>query len=47
MSSLVATLDIIIRLRDFLKKLKCIIVCCNSQIVIDHSEIDGADKDGE
>ena len=28
-------------------KKKCIIVCCNSKIIIDHSEIDGVDKDNE
>ena len=39
--------DILIRLCDFLKRLKCMIVCCNSQIIIDHSEIDGVDKDDE
>ena len=39
--------DILIRLRDFLKKLKCMIVCCNSQIIIDYGKIDGVDKDGE
>ena len=39
--------DILIKLCDFLKKLTCMIVCCNLQIIIDHKEIDGADKDGE
>ena len=28
----------------FLKTIKCMIVCCNSQIIIDHSEIDGVKK---
>ena len=37
--------DILVRLRNFFKKLKCMIVCCNSQIIIDHSEIDGVDED--
>ena len=37
--------DIIVRLRDFSKKLKCMIVCCNFQIIIDHSEIDDVDED--
>ena len=23
------------------------LTCCNSQIIIDHSEMDGVDKDGE
>ena len=46
-SSLAAMSGILIRLRDFLKKLKCMIVCCNSQIIVDYSEIDGVDKDGE
>ena len=46
-SSLAAMSDILIRIRDFFKKLKCMIVCCNSQIIIDHSEIDGVDKDDE
>ena len=27
-------------------KLKCIIVCCNPEIIIDHIEIGGVDKDG-
>ena len=46
-SSLAAMSDILIKLCDFLKKLTCMIVCCNLQIIIDHKEIDGADKDGE
>ena len=46
-SSLAAMSDILIRLCDFLKKWKCMVVCCNLQIIIDHSEIDGVDKDGE
>ena len=46
-SSLATMSHILIRLRDFLKKLKCIIVCCNPQIIIDYSEIDVVDKDGE
>ena len=47
LSSLAAMLDILIKVRNFLKKLKCMIVCCTSQIIIDPSEIDGEDKDGE
>ena len=45
--SLAAMSDIFITLRDVLKKLKCVIVCYNSQIIIDHSEIDGVDKEDE
>ena len=44
MSSLAAMSDILIRLRNFLK---CMIVCCNSQLLFDHSEIDAVDKDDE
>ena len=45
--SLAAISDIFITLSDVLKKLKCVIVCYNSQIIIDHSEKDGVDKEGE
>ena len=32
---------------DFLKKLKCMIVCHNSQIIINLGEICGVDRDGK
>ena len=36
--------DILVRLRDFLKKLKFVVVCYNSQITTDHSEVDAVDE---
>lgn len=47
MSLLATMLDILITLRSFLKKLKCIIGCCNSKSIIDYNRIDGVDKDDQ
>ena len=48
--SLAAISDILIRLRDFLKKLKCMILCIIDillQIIIDQGETDGVGKVGK
>ena len=44
-SSIATMPDILIRLCNFVRKSRCMIVCCISQLIIDHPEIDGVDKD--
>ena len=34
-----------LRLREFLKRIKCIVACCGSQITIENSQIDGKPED--
>lgn len=37
----------VLRLREFLKKFRCIIACCGSDITIENSQIDGKPKQPE
>ena len=36
-----------LRLREFFKRIRCIFACCNSEIVIENSMIDGKPKQKE
>lgn len=36
-----------LRLREFFKRVRCIFACCNSEIVIENSVIDGKPKQEE
>lgn len=37
--------SLILRLRNFLKRFRCILACCGSKIVIENSQLDGKPKE--
>ena len=35
------------RFKEFLKRIKCLVACCNSKIIIENSQIDGKPNEEE
>ena len=34
-------MDPLVKLRDFLRRLRCLISCCGSTLIIENSQVDG------
>ena len=33
----------LVRVRDFLRRIRCFFICCGSQLILENSQIDGFD----
>ena len=38
-------MDPLVKLRDFLRRIRCLMACCGSTLIIENSQVDGAEED--